>query len=95
MTDALLLSLGAELDQAIAAEEAADDDDFRAAAEISRTIVRQIMPIPATSLEGLRVKAKAYRWAHPDEFDDAIEPDQYTDTGIARSIVKDLLAMQA
>lgn len=94
MSDALLLSLGVELDAAVAAEEAADDDDFCAAAEISGTIVRKIMPLAATSLAGLRVKAKAYRWAHPDAFDDDVEPDRYTDTGLARSIVKDLLAMQ-
>jgi hypothetical protein len=63
--DAELLRLGAELDRlwdaekAIAELEEKTDADFRAARDRTRQVVEKIAAIPATTLTGLRVKAKA------------------------------------
>jgi hypothetical protein len=72
--DAELLCLGAEMDPLWDAEKAIaerdetpkTDADFRAARDRTCPTVEKIAAIPATTLAGLRVKAKAVAWIESD-----------------------------
>src|SRR4051812_31035602 len=97
--DAELLHLGAELERAWTHEKAADalwEPAYRAACGI----FTQIEQSPATTLDGLRVKALAAHWCvNGDEF----TPDIFqvvphgsgptTDIRLAASVLRDLLAI--
>lgn len=93
--DADLLALGREFDLAMAAERLippdADDDEINAATERGGVITRAILALPAKTLDGLRIKARAVEWCAceipgPDYFGDT------TDCQLAASIVRDLLS---
>jgi hypothetical protein len=74
--DAELLRLGREMDPLWDAEKAiAELDetpetaaDFRAARDLTCPIVEKIAAIPATTLKGLHVKAKAVAWIESDDY---------------------------
>ena len=72
--EAELLRLGAELDRlwdaekAIAELEEKTDADFREARDRTCQAVEKIAAIPATTLTGLRVKAKAVTWMETDDY---------------------------
>jgi hypothetical protein len=71
--------------------------DSQADAAASRTseIVGRIENIPALTIEGLKVKARALRWCYNDEGEEIADfPEGYTtDARLARSIFNDLFAM--
>ena len=72
--EAELLRLSAELDRlwdaekAIAELEEKTDADFREARDRTCQVVEKIAAIPATTLAGLRVKAKAVTWMETDDY---------------------------
>lgn len=94
--DAALLELGRELDAAWAAERVARDDDSDpegvlgdAAADVSAAVAHRIEKVPARTLDGLLVKARAVAWCVcGDEF--TPEEDATTDLRLAHGIVEDL-----
>ena len=97
--DAALLRLGAELDAAWLHQEAAaksmSDDEFEAMMDAGGVLVDRIEHLPARTLEGLLVKARAISWCNSGE---EIDPDRFspypsatTDARLAASIVRDLL----
>lgn len=98
--DRELVRLGVELEAAWTAERALDasldvgDDAFGVVMGRTRDIVHQIEVIPATSLAGLQVKARAILWCHSGEpiASDAFNDQETTDIRLAASIVRDLLA---
>jgi hypothetical protein len=103
--DAALLRLGAELDDAWARENAyfatrveQSGDDAETAMATCYDLVARIQPIPATTLDGLLVKARAFAWCRGDggevDLSDYLE-DQATDTLIAGGILTDLMRMVA
>ena len=69
-----LLRLGAELDRiwdtekAIAELEEKTDADFTEARDRTCQVVEKIAAIPATTLTGLRVNAKAVTWMETDDY---------------------------
>ena len=99
--DAALLQLSEELDRAWDAEQAVfavwrnvcsneADENTDAAAAVSSGIVEQIGETPATTLDGLRVKAKAVLWCHCGELESLDGDDATTDIRLADSILRDL-----
>ncbi len=101
--DADLIALGERLRTAWQEENATferykgilgSDDITDAAAAVSGAIVGEIEAAPATTLEGLKVKALALSWTHCGEVW-LIDPpgESTTDTRLAASIVTDLLKM--
>ena len=104
--DAELLRLGREFEAAWSHEIAvlarlkgvdtpAGDEEFDAAIDAVSAIVDRIEVIPATSLAGLQVKARAISWCHSGEplEAEAFSDQQTTNVRIAASLVNDLLAM--
>ena len=98
--DAELLRLGHEMDRLIAEENAAkpahNDGDWTAwdaAYERSQVAVRAVTELPARSLEGFRIKARAVAWCYSgDEVD---FPDtSSTDMKLVNAIIRDLLGRQ-
>lgn len=102
--DAALLALGLELDAAWAAERTTWDrsdrwsegDDLiaEAAVEASAAVVHRIEKVPARTLDGLLVKARAVSWCLCGE---AFTPDEgaSTDLQLAHAIVEDLRRIAA
>lgn len=106
--DAGLIELGRRLRAAWAAEKATyvkwgdltvpeADREITAAFDSVLAIVDQIERIPATTLEGVRVKALAVWWCCSGEpFDDgtfSFNGSPTTDARLASAIMRDLLAM--
>ncbi|MGA2492164.1 MAG: hypothetical protein ABSF67_04355 [Roseiarcus sp.] len=89
-------SLSEELDAATANYESAQDKEFEAAYKKAKGVVERIVAAPATTIEGLRVKAHALAWCYsfePIEFVAAF--GDTTDVLVLASIVRDLLAPSA
>lgn len=88
--DTELLSLGAALGDAWAAERSSvelTDDAFHRTADV----VQRILALPAHSIEGLRVKARAVAWCHNDEpVDLSLDGLKTTDLQLVHSILSDL-----
>jgi hypothetical protein len=97
--DAELLRLGSLMGEAIAKEVAllrhADDETLGAAMNVVGEIVDRIILLPATTLDGLRVKARALWWCCGFDFEAACHtsPDGHcpTDVRIMDGILRDLL----
>lgn len=92
-----LIELGASLARnefAMRAAEAAGGQQFQEAYDQGAAIVRKIERIPATSIEGLLIKARAVAWCCGGE---AVEAgfDATTDQKISFSIVRDILNFQS
>ena len=106
--DAALLALGGRLEKLWIAEQAAfarteaDDSDeagdlAEAACGASSVIVSQIEAASATTLAGLRVKARAFSWCRSDvavTVEDLFGPDATTDVRLLVGIVRDLLHLK-
>ncbi len=99
--DAALLELGRRLDLAWAAEHAAQstcseedegDQEFEAFVDATGAIVGEIEALPATTLEGLRVKAVALHWCRGGDLPLSWGAET-TDERLAESIVNDLLRL--
>lgn len=98
--DSDLLRLGEKFEALFAEEEAArivgkETDDWSAwdvAYARTDSIVQQIEATPATTAEGLRIKARCIQWCYGD---DPVEIDQgnTTDVRLAQQIVQTLLKM--
>jgi len=98
--DAELVRLGAELEAAWARQDAAaelakTDDELEELMRPAEEAVERIEHLPAYTLAGLLVKARAISWCNCGE---EIDPDRFcpfqgaaTDGRIAASIVRDLL----
>lgn len=99
--DADLLELGREFEAAFAIEEAArhigrETDDWTAwDAAYAKTdaIVKRIEKMPATTMEGVHVKARCVQWCYGSDpvFHDL--ENYTTDMRLAQGIVLDLLAL--
>lgn len=101
--DAALVALGEQLEAAWAATTAADEkyrDDLspeaeaitEASYEAAAAIVHQIETVPASTIDGLRVKARAIQWCYDIDPVDLVIDQNTTDLRIANSIIRDLLA---
>jgi hypothetical protein len=102
-TDARLVLLGETLDAAFAVERALVGrpvaDEAKAEAEIfaeydrTNAIVQSAIEIPAKTLEGLRVKARALSFINCENGIEGIFSDEPSLAEcVARSIIRDLLA---
>ena len=95
--DAVLLHLGEKLDAAWTDFHALEGDATAFGAQYDKAwaccsqITTEIQAIPAQTLAGLRVKAKAIAHIHCDEKSISFQDDPTTDVQIAQSIVMDLL----
>lgn len=95
--DAELVRLGAALDAAWAAQDAIEEaggDGFDEAYAAALAVARRIEALPATTLAGLRVKARVVAWCHggePIAADDLVA-GHATDMRMVAAIVRDLLA---
>ena len=91
-----LIALGRELDAAWANEremnESGSDAELGAACDKTNAIVGQIKKIPATTLEGFKIKARAVSWCYGGEFD-GFNCGDTTDISMAEQIIRDLLAI--
>jgi len=103
-SDVELKHLGGELEDAIAAEKAIEaaynagqyeDEDVALDATYASThaIIDQIVAIPASTIEGLRIKARAIQWCYHDDPVDLVVDQNTTDLRIANSLIADLLAV--
>ena len=106
--DTVLLDLGAELEKLWVTEQAAfartevdGSDEASALAEAacgaSSAIVDQIEAMSATTLAGLKVKARAFSWCRSDvavTVEDLFGPDATTDVRLLVGIVRDLLHLK-
>jgi len=101
--DAALIALGEELETAWAAEIAAYAQyrgDFSleheaitdAAYEATKAVILRIEAVPASTMEGLRVKARAVQWCYDADPVDLAVDQSTTDLRLANSIIRDLLA---
>lgn len=70
-------------------------DGYEAANDASSTVVRQIEQLPAHTLEGLRVKARAVMWRWQwEKFETlSLTEQQSTDIRLAQAIVRDLVGV--
>src|SRR3712207_4080015 len=102
--DAELLRLGEELDRSWRAQRAteaawnregyhASDEEVDALVDETGRIVEQIMKQPATTLEGLKVKARAVSWC-ADGYLSKPEDHETLDVRLAMSMVYNLLDLQ-
>lgn len=100
--DADLLVLERELDEAWNAEReivAMEPDDYDAEFEAmagmacarTRDVVHRIQEIDATSLHGIRVKAKAMSWCHSGRLE--TDPGHPSDINFAFGIVQNILRL--
>jgi hypothetical protein len=96
--DAQLIQLGDELEIAWADERRICQDETSSDAKVARacdrvaSIVDKIEATQASSIEGLRVKARAIAWCHGDKAPIALTDKQTTDVRLAQAIIADLLA---
>lgn len=91
--DAELIELGRQFDEITAAldkEIAGAGTDLPALDRLS-AIEPMIVALPARTVEGMRVKARAACWAMMGDFDEL--PGPTTDVRMARSIVRDLIRL--
>jgi hypothetical protein len=86
--DAELIELGRQFEEITAA---LDRDDAEPALDRLAVIEPAIIAMPATTIEGMRVKARAACWAMMGDFEDLSGPT--TDVRMARSIVRDLIRL--
>ncbi len=101
--DATLLALGRELDALWAEEQAlfatCDEDAPEIAAIEARcdAVIRRIVPIGATTLDGFVVKARACSYCHNGEpiTEDTFEHGTVVSIQIVGLMVRDLLAIDA
>ncbi|KWV54340.1 hypothetical protein AS156_01015 [Bradyrhizobium macuxiense] len=66
--------------------------------DVCHRLAKQIKDVPATTIGGLRIKAKALCWCRTNDFDkvDGLEDDCVTtDMQLAASVISDLVAMNA
>jgi hypothetical protein len=96
--DKALIELGAQLDKAWRAERqaiASNAPDRQVEATYRRcgAIVQKIKRARASSIAGLRVKARAVAWCHSGRTRRNLFRGSTTDLQVAGSIVSDLLAM--
>lgn len=102
LVDQALLELGTKFEAAFAAEEplrlATNDTDdltvwnaWEAASSLTEEIVNEIERMPATSIEGLRVKARCILWCSGDG-SVSISDGKTADYRLAQQIVTSLLA---
>jgi hypothetical protein len=97
--EAELLRLGAEMDPLWDAEKAIaeleetpeTDADFRAARDRTCPTVEKIAAIPATTLAGLRVKAKAVTWIESDDYEP--RPIENFEYSLRQEVVHGVLAL--
>jgi hypothetical protein len=78
-----------------ALERAGDHDEAMALLDRIESLSSAIASTPATSLEGLRVKARATAWALLGDFEGDFDPSDESsiNSRVAASIVRDLLRM--
>jgi hypothetical protein len=96
--DAELIALGAELERAWDVERpkwaevkpGTKDDVVLKIMAHCRSLCERILLLPAHTLVGLRIKARALLWCHQGELGDFGEA---TDEKLAGSIIRDLLAL--
>ena len=72
------------------------DEECEATADATSELVDRIVSMPAKTLEDFRVNARALSWCYSGDIDiDLFEdcPQNTTDVQIARSILRDLLAV--
>ena len=99
--DNILIDLGDQLERAWSerrrVDRSAGSKKDRAASAYAHAanIVRQIHALPASSLEGLRVKARAISWCHRGEKAISLSLASTTDVRLAKSIIADLCRLQA
>lgn len=99
LADQALLDLGAKFEAAYAAEEALllasseleDLTEWEAASAVTRQIVDEIEQMPASSLEGLQIKARCILWCSGDG-SVSFGEGHTRDMRFARQIVMSLLA---
>jgi hypothetical protein len=100
--DADLLALGRQFEAAWATEKAVTDStatdlQCETAVEATSNLAHEIAKAQARTLDGLRVKVRALSWCYDGEditlFEDDEEKDRTTDTRLADSILRDLLAL--
>lgn len=102
--DAALIRLGAEFDAAWArerellaisnvldTEEA--DDEWVAAMDVTREFVHKIERLPAQTIDGLKVQARALSWCYCGEEIDFRDGQDTTDARLANQIIATLLAI--
>jgi hypothetical protein len=93
--DAALIALDRELEAAWAHEremnESGTDGSVEAACAKCSEIVDRIGKIPATTLQGFKVKARAVSWCHCGGFESF--GGDTTDEMIAAQIIRELLAI--
>jgi hypothetical protein len=92
-TELKLIELGAQLDRTWAEQRRLEgSDDFENARDRVSRIVDEIEALPAYTMGGLRVKARAIWWCHSGEASISFgELHPTTDLRLAQSIVVDLL----
>lgn len=102
--DAALVALGEELEAAWAAEIAAyaqhrgdlslaHEAITDAAHKASKAIILRIEAMAASTIDGLRVKARAVQWCYDGDPVDLVVDQSTTDLRLANSIIADLLAV--
>lgn len=90
--DAALLALGRRLQEAWAEQRLLEPQGaFEAAFDRTGAIASEIEALPATTLDGLRVKALAFWWCHSGEQPIVLDDQQTTDIRLCQSIIGDLL----
>ena len=94
--DAGLIRLGQELDARWALERSvprgSSDEVYQAAYDACAEIVDQIEAIPAETLQGIQVKARAVYWCLDGDFANfELDDQQTTDVRLAQQIVRSLL----
>lgn len=100
--DVRLLQLGKQLETAWAHQRQLEHDaseaelaEFDKAFNRVSRIAKKIEALPAHSLAGLKVKARAIRWCHSGEKRIELARQPTTDIRLAQSIIRDLLAPAA
>lgn len=98
--DARLLALGRELEAAWEIEKAgfrreASDEEVNLFCDRTGEIVDRIEQIPATTIRGFQVKARAISWSHAGEPIKSIsgEREPCKDDLLACSLIRDLLSL--
>ena len=97
------MELGEQFEAAWKAENAAaacmgshwsdtDHEQFERYSRATGAIVDKIEAMPAATLDGLRVKARAVAWCHQGEERIEFADRPTKDLRLARSIIEDLLA---
>lgn len=95
MTEGTLAALGVALDEAIAREDQANQNnpgDLAVSAEV-KAIIEKIAQARAKSLDDMRVKARAVRWCYGEELEP--DPSDTTDIRVMSSLVRDLLSLDS